>query len=127
MSIHKDSGITIPAETDKGFKYQYICYKCRSQFDLPESINLSGQKTAECSTCGSKDVQNINAPSCSIEPAGELNMLMWEYLCHNCRTQFELPVPRGPREENETACAACGSRDIQRIKNFEQNDCPPGG
>lgn len=127
MNVRKNSSITAPVKADKSFKYQYICYTCRSQFDLPEPGNLSEGEKAQCSACGSKDVQNVHAPSCSMEPPGELNMLMWEYLCHNCRTQFELPVPRGPREENETACTACGSRDIQRIKNFEQNDCPPGG
>ena len=117
----------MPDETDKILKYQYICYTCRAQFDLPEPDELGKETIPECSACGSKDVQHVNAPSCSIEQPGELDMLMWKYLCHNCRTQFELPVPRGPREEKETGCPECRGRDIQRIKTFEQNDCPPGG
>ncbi len=127
MSVQKAAIITMPVETDKTLNYQYICYTCRAQFELPELIDPRGKKTVECSACGSKDIQNVSAPCCSIEPAVETNVLMWKYLCHNCRIQFELPVPRGPREEKETACPGCGSRDIQRIKNFELDKCPPGG
>lgn len=127
MSVQEAEKITIPIETDGTLKFQYICYTCRTQFDLHEPGDPREQKTAECPACGSKDVQNVSAPCCSIESPGEMSALTWRYLCHHCRGQFETNVPRGPREEKETACPACGSQDIQRIKGLEQDACPPGG
>lgn len=127
MSVQKADIISIPAETAGSLKYQYICYACRTQFDLSGSGDLRDMKPAECPSCGSLDVRNVSAPCCSIESPGEMGELMWRYLCHHCRGPFETPVPRGPREEKETACPGCGSRDVQRIKGLEQDACPPGG
>jgi len=126
MAVQSARSNTVPVETDEKSKFTCICYKCRAQFELSESQASQGGKGAECPECRSRDIQIVYAPSCSIDTPGEIKMLMWEYLCHNCRAQFELPVPRGPKEEKETECPNCGSKNIQRVM-IELGTCPPGG
>ena len=127
MGVKRACSIAVPVEAIKTPKCQCICYKCRIQFELPEPQSLQEEKGAVCPECRSEDIQIVYAPSCSIDTPGKMKMLMWKYLCHNCRVQFELPVPSGPKEEKETVCPECGSRDIQTIRTFEHDNCPPGG
>jgi len=42
--------------------------------------------------------------------------MTWELTCRQCDSKFELPVPRGPREEKELKCPRCGSKQIERIE-----------
>ena len=73
------------------------------------------------------DIERLDSCSCPINLPAEVKMLKWEYLCHQCEAQFELPVPRGPKEEKERDCPRCGSRDIERLNVFDLSVCPPGG
>jgi len=41
--------------------------------------------------------------------------MTWELTCRHCKSSFEVPVPRGPREEKELKCLNCGSKYIERI------------
>lgn len=54
------------------------------------------------------------------------DMLMWQFDCRQCKADFEVPVPRGPREERELRCLECGSKDIQR-RLSKCEIAPPGG
>ena len=127
MGIKRACSIGVPIKAVKTPKCPFICYECKVQFEVTEPQSPREEKETKCTECGSRDIQRVDNPSCSISTPGETSMLMWNYLCHNCRVQFKLPVPRGPREEKETKCAECGSRDIQRIMSCEDNNCPPGG
>lgn len=55
------------------------------------------------------------------------NVLMWEYECHNCHTGFEIPVPRGPKEEQAIRCPECSSKDIRRLNAGRPPDPACGG
>jgi rRNA maturation endonuclease Nob1 len=50
----------------------------------------------------------------------------WELNCHQCKSNFEVPVPFGPREERELKCPHCGSKDIERIEALS-HDAPQCG
>ncbi len=64
-------------------------------------------------TCQAKTKKNI--------------MLTWFFTCRQCKTQFEVPVPRGPREEKELKCLKCGSQKIERVEACKTGYVPPGG
>jgi DNA-directed RNA polymerase subunit RPC12/RpoP len=114
-------------EALKAFKLRYICHQCRIEFELPITEKAESGREIKCPECGGRDVQIIKSPSCNITASGESKMLMWDYVCHQCRALFELPVPRGPKEEKEAKCPGCGSMDIQRINIGHSEVCPPGG
>jgi len=91
--------------------WEYVCYQCKAQFELPVPRGPAEEKEAKCPKCGSVDVEK---------------MLTWEYVCHQCKAQFELPVPRGPAEEKEAKCPECGSMDIEilNVGSWEVPPCP---
>ncbi len=41
-----------------------------------------------------------------------MEMLKWEFDCNQCKSKFEVEVPRGPVEERAIKCPHCGSKDI---------------
>ena len=53
------------------------------------------------------------------------DMIMWEYECHQCKSRFKVPVPRGPTEEKQMKCIICKSMNITREKldNMEVAFC----
>ena len=51
----------------------------------------------------------------------------WELACHQCKSNFEVPAPFGPRDENELECPHCGSNDIERIEASNQDAPQCGG
>ena len=51
----------------------------------------------------------------------------WHYVCLACKTEFTLPVPKGPSDEKGRACPRCKSVNIERIKTVKSEACPPGG
>ena len=102
----------------------YVCLQCTALFELPEPHSPA---EAKCPQCGSVDVEKLDGRSCSISPPTDAKMLTWEYACHQCEARFELPVPRGPKEEKETKCPRCGSMDLERLNVFSLSACPPGG
>ena len=53
--------------------------------------------------------------------------LLWEYECCQCKTTFEKPPPRGPKEERETRCPGCGSMDLKRLNTGGLAETPCGG
>jgi len=53
--------------------------------------------------------------------------LTWELTCRQCKSSFEVPVPRGPREEKELKCPQCGSEYIERIAVSTHGPPPCGG
>jgi rRNA maturation endonuclease Nob1 len=53
--------------------------------------------------------------------------LTWELTCRQCKASFEVPVPRGPREEKELKCTKCGSEYIERIEASTPSVPPCGG
>jgi DNA-directed RNA polymerase subunit RPC12/RpoP len=114
-------------EAYKEFKLRYICHQCRREFELPIAETVESGRGIKCPECGSTDVQIIKSPSCNVATSGESKMLTWDYVCHQCRDLFELPVPRGPKEEKEAKCPGCSSMDIQRINIGHSEVCPPGG
>ncbi len=111
----------------EAFKLRYICHQCRVEFELPITDNAESESEIICPECGGVDIQVINAPSCNIATSEESKMLTWDYVCHQCRTLFELLVPRGPKEEKAARCPGCGSVDISRINVGHSEVCPPGG
>jgi DNA-directed RNA polymerase subunit RPC12/RpoP len=66
----------------------------------------------------------INPEKCAACPLGPPP---WRYRCGACSAVFAMPAPRGPAEEKERACSACGSKNIQRIDIVKNEACPPGG
>jgi DNA-directed RNA polymerase subunit RPC12/RpoP len=53
--------------------------------------------------------------------------MTWELACHQCKSNFEVPVPFGPKEEREITCPHCGSKDIGRIEALSQEAPQCGG
>lgn len=53
--------------------------------------------------------------------------ITWELICRQCNSSFEVPVPRGPREEKDLKCLKCGSQNIERIEASPQGVPPCGG
>jgi rRNA maturation endonuclease Nob1 len=51
----------------------------------------------------------------------------WQYVCHHCKAEFTMPVPKGPTEEKSRVCPQCGKANIIRIKSAKTEACPPGG
>jgi rRNA maturation endonuclease Nob1 len=51
----------------------------------------------------------------------------WELTCHQCKSNFEVPVPFGPREEKELECPYCGSKDIGKMEASNQDAPQCGG
>jgi rRNA maturation endonuclease Nob1 len=51
----------------------------------------------------------------------------WDLACHQCKSNFEVPAPFGPRDENELECPHCGSNDIERIEASNQDAPQCGG
>jgi DNA-directed RNA polymerase subunit RPC12/RpoP len=54
-------------------------------------------------------------------------IMTWELTCSQCKSNFEGPVPRGPREEKELKCPKCGSKYIERIEALSQGAPPQCG
>jgi rRNA maturation endonuclease Nob1 len=54
-------------------------------------------------------------------------IMTWELTCRQCKSNFELPVPRGPREEKELKCPECGSKEIVRREALSQAAPQCGG
>ena len=42
--------------------------------------------------------------------------LTWQLTCRDCKQDFEVEVPRGPREEKELRCPSCKGQDLERIE-----------
>lgn len=63
--------------------------------------------------------------SCPIN-AKKDEMLKWHFDCLSCKADFEVPVPRGPREEKELTCPVCGRKEIKR-RLSKCEIAPPGG
>lgn len=98
------------------FVEKYACRQCKTMFELLAAQSEDGQQGAKCPACGSTHIEKLPAWI----PAGfNLDLYFsppaWEYKCHQCNTVFELPVPRGPAEEKQRKCPACGSMDIERL------------
>jgi rRNA maturation endonuclease Nob1 len=55
----------------------------------------------------------------------ELKALTWEVKCRQCLSKFEVPVPKGPRDEKELKCPRCGSKELERLDvfNFSSPHC----
>jgi len=74
------------------------------------------------------DVNKLNCESCPIsKPSANSDILMWVYYCSNCEAYFETTVPKGPREEKQTTCPMCNSKDIERFDTTCCEIAPPGG
>jgi DNA-directed RNA polymerase subunit RPC12/RpoP len=54
-------------------------------------------------------------------------LVTWQLTCHQCKANFEVPAPFGPKEEREIKCPDCGSKDIGRIGALDQNAPQCGG
>lgn len=61
------------------------------------------------------------------EPDERQIILTWELICHQCKSNFEVPVPFGPGEERELECPHCGSKDIERREALNQDAPQCGG
>jgi DNA-directed RNA polymerase subunit RPC12/RpoP len=99
----------------------YVCNRCQALFTLPESADDAEGK---CPECGSRQVERLNVSSCS---TGLISPPAWQYKCHECGYEFQMPVPRGPTEERSRTCPKCHSRNIERLYTYESEACPPGG
>jgi len=53
--------------------------------------------------------------------------VIWELSCRQCKSNFEVPAPFGPREERELKCPHCGSKHIERIEALSQDAPQCGG
>ena len=51
----------------------------------------------------------------------------WNYMCDNCKCEFEMPAPKGPTEERKRACPECGSMNIKVTSIHKSEACAPGG
>ncbi|MCK4273769.1 MAG: hypothetical protein KAW90_02670 [Dehalococcoidales bacterium] len=62
--------------------------------------------------------------TCSVRPYGPP---AWQYKCHECGHEFEMPAPKGPTEERSHTCPECHSKNIERLNIVKSEACPPGG
>ena len=110
-------------EIDQTKTWVCICYHCRVQFELPLPKD---PERLNCPDCNSRDIKVVVGSSCVISSSKNIESLMWDYVCHNCRIAFEKLPPNGPKEEKVTECPECNSRDVQRITS-DLGACLPGG
>jgi DNA-directed RNA polymerase subunit RPC12/RpoP len=54
-------------------------------------------------------------------------MVTWQLACRQCRANFEVEAPFGPKEERALKCPHCGSKDIGRIEASNQDAPQCGG
>ena len=40
------------------------------------------------------------------------------YLCHQCKTPFNVSAPPGSKDEEETRCPECGSMPVERLPSW---------
>jgi DNA-directed RNA polymerase subunit RPC12/RpoP len=50
----------------------------------------------------------------------------WELICHQCKSNFEVEAPFGPKEERELKCPRCVRKYIGRIEALN-DDAPQCG
>ncbi len=106
--------------------YAYMCNQCQALFELPEPLDLPDERDTKCPECGSTNIERLHI--CSVDVClDESGPPPWEYVCYQCKSYFQIPVPRGPAEEKETKCPECGSGDIERVDVGSHSVCPPGG
>jgi putative FmdB family regulatory protein len=100
---------------------KFVCYECKTMFELPDSPPEDATQASRC--------RLVRCPSCESAKIVELPAWIplgfnldyyfapteWEYKCKQCTKVFKLPVPSGKKEENERKCPACGSTDIERL------------
>lgn len=95
---------------------KYNCCHCKGLFEVIHSIGLGKNQRAKCPACGSIDVQEL--PSW-IPDGFNLGLYYspsnWQYYCDQCQSTFELPVPSGPKEEQQRKCPTCGSMNLKRL------------
>jgi rRNA maturation endonuclease Nob1 len=86
-------------------------------------------------------ILNLPQTSCSREQKGKVVsgskstpeenkrevIITWELTCHQCKSNFEVRAPFGPKEERELKCPDCGSKDIGRIEASNQDAPQCGG
>ena len=98
-------------------EYVYLCQQCKNLFDLSVLPGPEEEKEVKCTECRSMNVERLNVwiPNvCSLEEGPP----PWEYVCNQCKSLFEIPVPHGPAEEKGTKCPNCGSNDLERVNVF---------
>ncbi len=66
----------------------------------------------------------INAHKCAACPIGPP---AWQYKCQECGHEFEMPAPKGPKEERGRICPECKSKNIEVLNVGKAEACPPGG
>jgi rRNA maturation endonuclease Nob1 len=54
-------------------------------------------------------------------------IVTWQLTCHQCKSNFEVEAPFGPKEERELKCPDCGSKDIGRIEALKEDAPQCGG
>jgi rRNA maturation endonuclease Nob1 len=54
-------------------------------------------------------------------------IVTWQLTCHQCKSNFEVEAPSGPKEERALMCPLCGSRDIARVEASKQDAPQCGG
>ncbi len=53
--------------------------------------------------------------------------LMWQMICNECKSKFEVKAPKGPKEEKTLRCPRCGSKNIQQAKESSTVPAQCGG
>jgi DNA-directed RNA polymerase subunit RPC12/RpoP len=77
--------------------------------------------------CENKKEKIVSA-SKSMAQENKRNIIVtWQLACRQCRANFVVEVPFGPKEERELKCPDCGSKDIGRIEGLTQDAPQCGG
>ncbi len=53
--------------------------------------------------------------------------LTWRFSCRDCKSEFEVEVPRGPREERELRCPSCEGQNIEKMEPASAQNGPSCG
>jgi len=54
-------------------------------------------------------------------------IVTWQITCRQCKSNFEVEAPFGPREERALRCPHCGSKDVERVEASNQDAPQCGG
>ncbi len=99
---------------------KYGCHQCKAVFEVRLEPGAGVATEVKCPYCCSIDIEMLPL---WIPVGYSLDLYFglsnWKYTCHQCKSEFELPVASSVTEEKQRTCPTCGSTDIERMATPE--------